>query len=252
MAIIRDQAVVLGRVDYSETSQVLVFFTREHGKVRAIAKGIKRGTKKRFAVGADLLDAGYLCVSSRQERGAGLATVTEWKQGRPHSGFRESLSRIHAGQYVAEITVNLTEDWDAHAQLFDALARTLADLSEASQTLPFVLRYQYLLLEASGSLPRLGACVLCGRDRELTFFSSFEGGMLCKHCEPGRVEKREVSGAALERLRSLDAPVTETSSQEHADVGAFDVLDYHISHLMGRAPRMAGKLVSAERRRLLG
>lgn len=251
MAIIRDQAVVLGRVDYSETSQVLVFFTREHGKVRAIAKGIKRGTKKRFAVGVDLLDVGYLCVSSRQERGAALATVTEWKQGRPHSGFRESLARIHAGQYVAEITVSLTEDWDPHAELFDALARTLADLSEASQTLPLVLSFQYVLLEATGSLPRLDACVLCGRDRELTYFSSFEGGMLCKHCEPGRVEKREVSPGALERLRSLGVPVTESGSQEQQDVGAFDVLDYHISHLMGRAPRMAEKLVSTERRRRL-
>ena len=44
-----DQAIVLGRLDYSETSQVHVLFAREHGKVRAIAKGIKRGTKKRFA-----------------------------------------------------------------------------------------------------------------------------------------------------------------------------------------------------------
>jgi len=251
MAIIRDQGVVLGRVDYSETSQVLVFFTREHGKVRAIAKGIKRGTKKRFAVGIDLLDIGHLCVSSRQERGAQLATVTEWKQTRPLSGLRASLARIHAAQYLAEITANLTEDWDPHIALFDALVRALEALSESGETLLTVVGFQYTLLDGIGSLPRLRACVVCGREGELTFFSSFEGGMICRHCEAGRVEKREVGPAALQLLRKLKAQGIDGESGDQAVVGSFDVLDYHISHLMGRAPRTAEKLVRAERRRQL-
>ncbi|MCH7814056.1 MAG: recombination protein O N-terminal domain-containing protein, partial [Planctomycetes bacterium] len=49
MSFISERAVVLRRVDYSETSQVLVLLTRGHGKVRAIAKGIKRSTRKHFA-----------------------------------------------------------------------------------------------------------------------------------------------------------------------------------------------------------
>ena len=104
MALISDSAVVLTRLDYSETSQVIVLLTRAHGKVRAIAKGIKRGTKKRFAAGIDLLDVGQVVVSSRYERGPGLATVTEWKQTRSLSGLREKLFRIQGAQYVAEIT----------------------------------------------------------------------------------------------------------------------------------------------------
>ena len=251
MPILRDQAVVLGRVDYSETSQVLVFFTREHGKVRAIAKGIKRGTKKRFAVGADLLDIGHLCVSSRQERAAGLATLTEWKQSRPLSGLREALPRLHAGQYVAEVTANLTEDWDPHPPLFDALVETLEELSETTDPLPSVVRYQYALLDSIGSLPRLDSCVVCGRADELTYFSSFEGGMLCRHCEAGRVEKREVAANALAALTGIKPSAPGAGRPSGGAVGAFDVLDYHISHLMGRAPRTAAKLVSPDRRRRL-
>ena len=74
MPLIRDAAVVLGRIDYSESSQILVLFTREHGKVRAIAKGAKRSTKTRFAPGVDLLDIGTVIFSVRHERAEGLAT----------------------------------------------------------------------------------------------------------------------------------------------------------------------------------
>ena len=55
MPLVKDEAIVLRRLDSSESSQVLVFFTREHGPQRLIAKGIKRGTKQRFATGIDLL-----------------------------------------------------------------------------------------------------------------------------------------------------------------------------------------------------
>src|SRR5215510_10576041 len=99
MPLLRDSAVVLGRLDYSETSQILVLFTREQGKVRAIAKGAKRSTKARFAPGIDLLDIGSVVISVRHERAEGLATLTEWKQTRSLSGLREKLERLSAAQY---------------------------------------------------------------------------------------------------------------------------------------------------------
>ncbi len=203
MPVICDDAVVLTRFDYSETSQVLVLFTREHGKVRAIAKGIKRGTRTRFATGVDLLDVGRIAVSSRRERGENLATVTEWKQTKSLWGLREKLHRIQGAEYAAEVTGHLTEDWDPHVELFDALITTLAELSEASEPLGPVVAYQLRLLESIGSLPRFDACVQCGRTSDLTHFSSFDGGMICRHCEPGQIEKWEVSPGTLEILATV-------------------------------------------------
>jgi len=243
MPIIRDEAIVLGRVDYSETSQVLVLFTRQHGKVRAIAKGIKRGTKARFAAGIDLLEVGQVVVSSRQERGSALATLTEWKQTRSLFGLREKLFRIHAAQYAVEITGQLTEDWDAHADLFEALTTALADLSAAQEPLEITLRYQFALLDAIGAMPRFDVCVLCGRDDNLTHFSSFEGGLVCRHCEAGQVEKREVSPATVAILRGRGGPGSRA--------GGFSLLNYHLSHLMGREPELASHLVSRKTQRLV-
>lgn len=262
MAIIRDSAVVLGRLDYSETSQVLVLLTRHHGKVRAIAKGIKRGTKTRFATAIDLLDVGEIVISSRQERPEGLTTVTEWKQTRSLSGLREKLCRIRGAEYVAEITGQLTEDFDPHTELYDDMVATLIDLSGASEPIGATVRYQLRLLESVGSLPRFDACMSCNRQDDLTHFSSFQGGMICRHCEPGQVEKWEVSPATLRTISNLLAIGPHTSQREPRQpppeksakpeaVRAFGVLNYHIAHLMGREPHLAAKLVPAAQRRII-
>lgn len=244
MSIARDMAVVLGRLDYSETSQVLVLFTREHGKIRAIAKGIKRGTKTRFAVGIDLLDIGSVLFTSRAEQRDRLATITEWKQSLGLSGLRDRLARIQAGQYVAEITAGLSVDGDPHAEVFDGLAGTLRELAEAERVLPAVVRYQVLLLDAIGSLPRFDACVRCESASELTHFSSFEGGLICRNCEAGQVEKRATRAATVATMRALTGDAGGTEPIDDAGLrGPLALLNYHLSHLMGREPAMARALV---------
>jgi len=239
MVTMADLAVVLRRLDYSETSQIIVLFTRQHGKVRAIGKGLKRSTKKRFAVGIDLLDLGGVVLSARQERSEGLATLTEWSPGRYPGGLREKLCRIHGGQYAAEITAELTEDWDPHVAVYDGLVAVLHELAEANGPHSSLVRYQRRLLEGIGSFPRFDACVLCGRTTDMTHFSSFEGGMVCQTCNPRQAEKHAVSPQTWSGLNQ--------GSEPESWLGPFSLLNYHISHLMGREPVLAPKLKSRPR-----
>jgi len=255
MPVIRDHAVILARIDYSETSQIISAFTRNHGKVRAIAKGVKRGTKTRFAAGIDLLDIAEIVVTSREERPAGLATLTEWKQSRGFLGLREKLFRLYGAQYVAEIANALTEDWDPHEGLYDDLLDALSHLDMADEPFKPVVRFQITLLHSIGSMPRFDTCATCGRAGELTHFSSFDGGTICRHCEPVQVEKRAISNSTVEMVLRLHGTLVSReveksgAAAESNLIGPFDILDYHISHLMGRAPVMAAKLLSPDRRR---
>ncbi|HNQ21621.1 MAG TPA: DNA repair protein RecO [Phycisphaerae bacterium] len=275
MTILHDEAIVLHRLDYSETSQVLVLFTPTHGKVRAIGKGIKRGTKSRIAVGIDLLERGTAVFSTRGERSETLATLTEWKPRSAFLGLRERLPRLYAAQYAAQLTAQLTADWDPHPALFEALGDCLLCLAEADEVLGVVVAYQQVLLREIGLQPRFDCCSGCGRSTELTHFSSLEGGLLCRHCEPAHVEKRELTPDALALLRespcftpsspleppragspgeAAPAPATPAPGPtlpSAAVRGAFDVLNYHIAHILGREPQLADLLVPpAQRRRL--
>lgn len=244
MGLTKDQAIVIRRLDYSETSQVIVLFARASGKIRAIAKGIKRSTKTRFAVGIDLLDVGHVVVSTRTPRPVELATVTEWKQAESLGGLRSRLSRLRAAEYAAEVVAGLTEDWDPHPALYDALLGLLRTLCAVEDAVAPLVMFQRSLLEEVGSFPEFHACLSCGRvgnAEGVIHFSSLEGGLLCRDCEAAFAEKMEMAPETLQAL--VDEPDAATAP------GAFQVLNYHISHLMGRAPLTAPLIGSAGRHR---
>ncbi|NLX14053.1 MAG: DNA repair protein RecO [Phycisphaerales bacterium] len=235
MAPIKDEAIVLRRLEYSETSQVLVFFAREHGRQRLIAKGIKRGTKKKAAVGIDLLERGDIMFLPCQRKAHGLGTLTEWRQNDAYLGLREDLRRIYAGQYAAEITAAMTEDGDPHPALFDALTAVLDALRHTVTPKLLLIDYQQALLRDTGLWPDLTRCVICNRqapEQRAGYFSAHQGGLVCRRCLPRVAENRLVLAAVLTALRENHYP-DQTVSE------TFDLLDYTISQTIGRPTTMS-------------
>ncbi|MEE9295726.1 MAG: DNA repair protein RecO [Phycisphaerae bacterium] len=231
MPLIRDSAIVLKRLEFSESSQVLVVLTRDHGKVRVIAKGIRRSTRRRFSPGIDLLETGEIVLSVRRPGQEALAIISEWKQRQAFSGLREGLDRLHAAQYAGDIVVGLTEEWDPHPAVYDALEGSLGALASGQRVFAVLVALQQALLTETGVGPRLDRCVGCGQavvDGDI-YFSSFEGGLLCRDCEPARVEKRLVT-------ISHQGLVAGSFATDADLCGAFDLFNYHISHVMGRPP----------------
>lgn len=248
MAYLKDTAIALRRLDYSESSQVIAFYTAAHGQQRLIAKGIKRGTKTRFATGIDLLECGEIVFTRSARGGDALGVLSEWRQDSVHAPLRDRLDRLYAAQYAAEVTIALTIDDDPHPGLFDALIFALQSLCESETPLGALVEFQAAMLREIGLMPRLEACVSCGTvppTNANLYFSSNDGGLLCPACEPHRVEKRLVARAAVDALATGEpvAPRWRTA--------AFDLLDYHITHLMGRPPKLARFVVPPDVRRTL-
>lgn len=246
MSIVRDNAVVLRHYPFSETSQVIVVYGRSHGKVRLIAKGVKRSTRRRFAPAIDMLEEGQLAFSPRKESADALSILTEWKQVRSFAGLRDRLERIRAAQYIAEITGMLTVDFDPHPELYEALTCALFRLSAATTVLPIITDFQWRLLDSAGLAPRLDACVLCDQAGPLTHFSSLEGGMVCRSCEAGQIEKRSVPSSVLMRLRMCESATNFVEDEPPGSGGStsdmtetFELLNYHIAHCAGRKPTCA-------------
>jgi DNA repair protein RecO (recombination protein O) len=172
-----------------------------------------------------------LVLSVRGPRQESLAILVEWTQSRVHGELRARLDRLYAAQYAAGVTAELTEDWDPHPPLYDALEDLLSGLTVAEHSLPLVVAFQRRLLEEIGSIPILDACVGCGRSLPAAgdlHFSSLEGGLICRDCEPAHTEKISADPRLVDWLRSpTDEPALARA--------AFVLLDYHLSHLMGRA-----------------
>jgi DNA repair protein RecO (recombination protein O) len=240
--LVRTSALVLRTVEVSETSFVATLFTRELGKVSAMAKGGRR-LKSAFQGGLDLLGVSDIVVL--QKASEALDLLTEAAPVERFTSLRRDLAALYAGYYVAELLAELTDDNDPHPKLFDAAVVTLRHLGEPALRCRRLLRFELACLRELGHMPALDACAHCGAAVEAGgsayAFGLATGGVLCPSCRPGQPHVATLSGTTLGALRVLAAPGAgwrglDPSAAMLAPVRA--TLGAVVSHLIGRRPRL--------------
>lgn len=242
MASEKATGLVLKVIDFSETSCIVTLFTREFGKIHGLAKGARR-LKGPFESALDLLSLVRI-VFLRKSSGA-LDLLTEAKLERRFRGRDRDLASIHAGYYVAELLSELTHDYDAHPELFDAANQTLQGLTNSDNTRSLVLRFELVALGLLGHQPTLSFCAECGRPLAATGrlnFSHRSGGLLCAQCRPGRPQVVSVSAGVVRALALCADPASdawrrlELDRRTHGELRA--VMNHYLAHLVGHELRM--------------
>lgn len=232
--LVKDVGICLARMEYSETSQLATIFSRDHGKIRGIAKGARR-TKGKFSQGIELLSRGDIAFSQPRS-GHGLITLTEWTVQESYPQIRRSLGQLYRGYYLAELVNLFTEELDPHPRLFDLLDRSLADLA-VRESQCGLLAFQVALLEEVGLWSELDKCVHCGQEPS-DYVSFTEGGILCRACAGATEEKSRVRPAGLEVLRKIaNRQAAEPAAQ--AARHAQEILGYWIRSALNREPKTA-------------
>jgi DNA repair protein RecO (recombination protein O) len=244
MAAEKAQALVLRTTDWSESSRIATLWTREFGKVRALAKGGRR-LRSNFESALDLLT---LCsiVFLRKSSGS-LDLLTEAQVVRRFPRLRGDLAALYAAYYVAELLADWTEDYDPHPPLFDEALAALEALGgppagAAEEPGPRVARFEMVLLRELGYSPVLEACALCAGALagQRLAFSAAAGGMLCPRCQTGRRERRPLSADAWQALRAFAGPGDVWRRPHGAGVReeVRQVLGSYVTYLRGRRPRL--------------
>ncbi|MBX6312500.1 MAG: DNA repair protein RecO [Isosphaeraceae bacterium] len=246
MPSVRSMALVLRSVEVFETSSVLTLFTRELGKVSALAKGARR-LRSPFRAGLDLLSVCDIVVLHKASEALDL--LTEAAPVERFDPLHRDLSTLYAGYYIAELLHDLTDFHDPHPKLFDAAVVTLRHLGDPALRAQRVLRFELACLRELGHRPALEVCVHCGMAIDAAAdpvaFGLSSGGVLCPSCRPGQPHVVLLSARTLEAIRALAAPGSAwrdldssaaTLGPVRHTVGAV------ISHLLGRRPRMLSYL----------
>jgi DNA repair protein RecO (recombination protein O) len=244
-------ALVLRTTDWSESSRIATLWTREYGKVRALAKGGRR-LKSNFENALDLLT---LCriVFLRKSSGS-LDLLTEAQVVQRFPRLRTDLSALYAAYYVAELLADWTQDYDPHPLLFDETQDLLRELGGAESATPpmesgpRVARFEMVLLRELGYSPVLDLCAGCGGALGATelAFSASANGVLCRGCRGGQRDSRPLSPRTWRTLQDLaeggDAWRRSWSPEVRAEVR--QLLGQYITHLLGRRPRLLSYLGS--------
>ena len=192
-------AYVLHRYDWSETSLILEVFTRHHGRLALVAKGVKRPTSSFRPV---LLPLQLLRLSYGGEGEVRTLKGAEWAGGHVMPGGEALLS----GYYLNELILRHLAREDAHAALFDVYTQVVATLAQSQEALlQTALRaFELSLLREVGLLPRLDQQTLILKPLETArrYVLVSEGGLRSATSEePG------MDGPAWEALQqALDAP----------------------------------------------
>lgn len=242
----KDTAICVRAVDYSETSQIVTFFTRANGKVSAIAKGSKR-PKSRFEGPIEILSYGKIIFSDGTREK--LATLTEFEQQPGFTHVRNSLFALNCCLFATELLNSMTGDYDPHPGLFDSFLRFLQDINELQRTsgerrctLSLLILFQLSLLKEVGLIPILSYCVNCKTRYERRgtsdkfYFSSSANGLICQDCEasfPDRIKLTKNAANGLSELKLISEAGGGTLSEIEK------VLIHHFTELLGRQPRMA-------------
>lgn len=194
MSLYRDRAVVLRTYKLGEADRILVLLTPGRGKVRAVAKGVRR-TKSRLGGRLEPLNHVDLLLYEGRE----LDIVSQADLVEPWRALHEDLTCLAQGVAMAEATEQVAQEGEAAGPLYRMLVGALRALANRPSPL-VVAAFYWKLISLDGGAPLLSECAGCGTEApaaELVAFDISEGGALCRDCRRGQA----VSPAALELVR---------------------------------------------------
>ncbi len=220
MSLYRDNGVVLRTYKMGEADRIVVLLTEHHGKVRAVAKGVRR-TSSKFGARLEPLSN----VALLMWRGRGELEIVNQAEVIDHfRAVREDLSRMTQGLSMLESVDQLAQEAHPDPRLYSMLVgalRALADPGLEPALVPAAFFLKALVLE--GASPVLEGCASCGRpdtEVELVAFDLVEGGALCRSCRRGR----PMSEDALILMRRILGGELGQALKEPSPAGALEVV----------------------------
>jgi len=190
----KDEGIVLGRIKLGEADRIVTIYTRSNGKVRAVAKGVRK-TKSRF--GGRLEP--FTLVDLMFYRGRSLDTITAASVIESFSPVRDDYAAFTAASALAEVTDKVTEERERGFQTYSLLLAGLQALARGKVE-TIVPAFMVKLLSVSGYHPSLVVCAGCGEGGGLVGFGPGLGGAVCGSC---RFEDESAFRLSPDRLQLL-------------------------------------------------
>ena len=242
MSTEKTEALVIRQTDFSESSRVVTFYTRDWGKISVIAKGAKR-QKGPFEAALDLLAVSRIVFIRKSSSSLDILTEAQLiSRFRPKG---RNLGSLYGGYYVAELLLGLTEEYDPHQNLFDEAVTILRRLSEENDEKLPILRFEFVVLREIGQLPPFDVCLVC--DQPTAGIDSFaywvsQGGFICSKCQKHEYKGIQIQAGTLAILRRL-ASQSDTSlknlvvsPQQLRELR--HIATSAVSHVLERRPKM--------------
>jgi len=177
MPLYKEQGIILRTMRLGEADRIVTVFSQGSGKIRAVAKGVRK-TKSKF--GGRLEP--FTHVDLLLYRGRELDIVTGCETLTSFRSIREDYDRFAAGEAILEATDRVAEDRERNVRQFMLLLGALRALAGGEEPVSVVDAYLLRTASLAGFRPHLRACASCGRPGPHARFSVVQGGLVCETC----------------------------------------------------------------------
>ena len=197
---IRVDALVLHHKDFGEADRLLTLFTRQNGKLRALAKGARK-IQSRKAGHVEPLNQVNLILG----HGRSFWIVSQAETIHDFPIIRADLTRTANALYVLELLDRFSFEDEQNLPLFEMAGATLARLEHGEEIFLLMRHFEMRLLDLSGYRPELTQCLHCRKiiEPQDQYLSIPLGGVLCPHCGSLEATARPISMGVLKALRVL-------------------------------------------------
>ena len=197
---LRTEAIILRRSDFGEADRLLTLYTREVGKIRAIAKGARKPQSRKTGHIELFMRSNLLIATGRN-----LDIVTQAELVDPHRNLTGDIVRTTYAAYAAELLDSFTPDEERHLGIYQLLVDGLQAFDTSDNLLLAARYFELRLLSLVGFQPQLFYCVVSGEpiEQEDQYFSGEEGGFIKPEYRNRDPRARRVSAAAVKVLRYL-------------------------------------------------
>jgi DNA repair protein RecO (recombination protein O) len=231
----KTEAVVLRSIRYGEADRVLHLYTRDRGRIGAIAKGVRR-VKSRF--GGRLEPMFRVDLVMHEGRGD-LCTVTSAQTVDAYAALRERRPALERAVQACDAVLRLLDSQEPNRPAYNLLCHELQllDRDPAAATRAQALAFRLKLLLAAGFAPELAGCAACGEREHLGAFSASAGGVVCPGCEAGsfplEADAHRFLVDALARPLA-DLPTASDRALGQADRAVAETMEFHAHVRMRR------------------
>jgi DNA repair protein RecO (recombination protein O) len=234
MPLYRDRGVVLRTIKLGEADRIVTIFTQGHGKIRGVAKGVRKTTSKFGARLEPTSHVAVLCYEGRE-----LDTITQVETIEANRPLREHYGCLTHAVTMLEATDQVAQTREPNPALYRMLTGALRTLAE--RPTPVVsAAFLWKLLSLEGFHPLLDGCARCDAVADFVAFDLHEGGVLCARCAMGG--GRRVGAESLTLLRKAlgggladvlaEPPSPATAELEHLAVAA---VEHHLERRLRSA-----------------
>ena len=234
--IFETKAVVIKHIPLGEADRLVTFFSEKFGKVRAIARGVRR-YKSKMSGHLDTLNLVVISVG----KGKGIDVITDVDTLDDYSKIKGNLKNISLATYLSELVESVSMEESPNEELFDVFVSTLNKLPDLDKYAEVLRYFEIKLLEFSGFAPELNNCLECFEPLPPAdhYFSVDSGGLICFTC--GRLSensKFSIKKNTIKVFRYFQKSSEEDSlsliiPQTNVDELGY-ILNQYIKHVVGK------------------